>query len=363
MSSTVWWPSISMSPAARSVEVEHAVARERVEHVGQERDRRLDRPRAGAVEAEVDLDLRLLRVPLDRGGARHASLYQVGCDRTNDRHGHAHRGTFAQVLVLVAPVTLAAGVEGTRRSRATKPVVKKTPPPSPKKETEEDREEKRAPGRAGDRPRGQRVPADRAQGGQRARASSSRAIGTDAVVCAIDTDESRLLGPVACWKVDLASGALTYREPAPIPGRGLAVKLDGKCARGYCLPAGREAEGHDRAHGVERRRLEGRGARRRRRPPVRRRRQGARVQLLDPRRQGRDQRPDRDPLGRRRAVRRGHRRGAVLGGVGVQGRRHADRRDRGARQQGRQAAVDATAARSRSSTRPASASPSRGCRR
>jgi hypothetical protein len=33
---------------------------------------------------------------------------------------------------------------------------------------------------------------------------------------------------------------MTYREPAPLPGRGFPVRLDGendRCARGYCVPA------------------------------------------------------------------------------------------------------------------------------
>jgi hypothetical protein len=60
--------------------------------------------------------------------------------------------------------------------------------------------------------------------------------GTDALVCAFDMNPGRLLGPVGCWKVNLASGALTYTDPTPLPGRGFAVKLDDHCARGYCLP-------------------------------------------------------------------------------------------------------------------------------
>ncbi len=67
------------------------------------------------------------------------------------------------------------------------------------------------------------------------------AVGKDAIVCAIDQDPERLLGPVGCWKVDLSSGKLEYKEPAPLPGRGFSVKLDGSCARGYCLPSAPES--------------------------------------------------------------------------------------------------------------------------
>jgi predicted small lipoprotein YifL len=62
------------------------------------------------------------------------------------------------------------------------------------------------------------------------------AVGIDAVVCAVDTDPSRLLGPVGCWKVDLKSGALAYYPPAPLPNRGFDALFDDNCVRGYCLP-------------------------------------------------------------------------------------------------------------------------------
>jgi hypothetical protein len=60
-----------------------------------------------------------------------------------------------------------------------------------------------------------------------------------AIVCAFDQERTRLLGPVACWKVELGGatpGTLTYQPAAPLPGRGLAVMFDDRCARGYCLP-------------------------------------------------------------------------------------------------------------------------------
>ena len=65
------------------------------------------------------------------------------------------------------------------------------------------------------------------------------AIGSSAVVCAIDQNPARLLGPVACWTVQISGenpGAITYTEPVPLPGRGMPVTLDGRCARSYCLP-------------------------------------------------------------------------------------------------------------------------------
>lgn len=43
--------------------------------------------------------------------------------------------------------------------------------------------------------------------------------------------------PLACWDLDLATGAMTSRAAAPLPGRGYAVAFDRDCADGYCLPS------------------------------------------------------------------------------------------------------------------------------
>ena len=64
---------IDVDVAARvELEIVQAVARERVEHVREERQLRVDRPRARAVQIERDLDLRFGRVALD-GDASHRS--------------------------------------------------------------------------------------------------------------------------------------------------------------------------------------------------------------------------------------------------------------------------------------------------
>jgi hypothetical protein len=62
------------------------------------------------------------------------------------------------------------------------------------------------------------------------------ASGSEAILCAIDEDQSRLLGPVGCWKINLASGELEYKGTDLPPGRGVWEKLDEGCVRGYCLP-------------------------------------------------------------------------------------------------------------------------------
>jgi hypothetical protein len=114
-------------------------------------------------------------------------------------------------------------------------VVKPPPPPA---ETEEDRERKRhadalliVPDKSSCLPAELRSPT--------APRLELAAIGSAAVVCAIDQDRTRLLGPIACWSVAVSGanpGALTYQDATPLPGRGVTVMLDDHCARGFCLP-------------------------------------------------------------------------------------------------------------------------------
>ncbi|MEO7730145.1 MAG: hypothetical protein ABIY55_04175 [Kofleriaceae bacterium] len=112
----------------------------------------------------------------------------------------------------------------------------KPPPAAP--ETEEDREKKRHAAALAIVPDGSAcLPAELRKPG--APKLELAAIGSDAVVCAIDQDRARLLGPVGCWTIEVTGahpGALNYQPAAPLPGRGLAVTLDDRCARGYCLP-------------------------------------------------------------------------------------------------------------------------------
>jgi hypothetical protein len=70
---------------------------------------------------------------------------------------------------------------------------------------------------------------------------------SDALVCAVDKDKSRLLGTVGCWKVDLASGALEYKDMSALPGGNVDVKLEDHCARGFCVPKDAQVSG-DVAH-------------------------------------------------------------------------------------------------------------------
>ncbi len=136
---------------------------------------------------------------------------------------------------VVVPLTLVACGGGSKPKPSKPAVVKKTPPPVKAADTEGDRERKRlaaahaiVPDGASCLPTGLKE--------NTAPRLELAALGSDAIVCAIDTDETRLLGPVACWKVDLASGALSYQPAAVLPGRGISVLLDDRCARGFCLP-------------------------------------------------------------------------------------------------------------------------------
>ena len=109
--------------------------------------------------------------------------------------------------------------------------VKPAPPPV---ETEEDREKKRRDAASAIVPLNSNcLPASVKEASVHL---DLAAIGTDAVICATDTERMRLLGLIGCWRVDLGSGALASMPGLTMPGRGHDVKLDDHCARGFCLP-------------------------------------------------------------------------------------------------------------------------------
>ncbi|HET7501125.1 MAG TPA: hypothetical protein VFK02_08985 [Kofleriaceae bacterium] len=151
-----------------------------------------------------------------------------------------HPATIARVLALVlAPVLVPVAISacGGGKNNATP----KTPPkaelkaPPPPPETEEDRERKRHAEAVSIIPEGSSCLPQELKSSNAPRLELA-AIGSDAVVCAIDQDRTRLLGPVGCWNIDVRTGGLTYQPPAPLPGRGLSVLFDDRCARGFCLP-------------------------------------------------------------------------------------------------------------------------------
>ncbi|MBS1121366.1 MAG: hypothetical protein H6Q90_3594 [Deltaproteobacteria bacterium] len=142
-----------------------------------------------------------------------------------------HAGVIVRVLLPVA--LLACGGDGKKTPK--KPSGKGDAKANAKAETPADREAKRHAAALALIPEGTScLPAALKE--PNAPQLELAAIGSDAIVCAHDTDRLRLLGLIACWKIDLASGDLTYQAATPQPGRSFAVKLEGGCARDYCLP-------------------------------------------------------------------------------------------------------------------------------
>lgn len=144
----------------------------------------------------------------------------------------------ATIVRILAPIALLACGGGGKTSATTTTSPTADLKPAPAAETEADRENKRHAEAIAVIPDGSAcLPAELKN--PTAPRLELAAIGPDPVVCAIDQDRTRLLGPVACWKVEVAgpqAGALTYQAGAPLPGRGLSVMFDDRCARGYCLP-------------------------------------------------------------------------------------------------------------------------------
>jgi hypothetical protein len=142
-------------------------------------------------------------------------------------------------LVALACVGLAMAAcgGGSDKKKPTKPRTgNKTKPDKPKPETESDREAKRLAIAHEIVPDGSNCLTAELRPAELAPTLEIGAIDGKPVMCAIDTDESRLIGPVACWDIDPKAEKLTYRAPTPLPGRGFPVRLDDRCARGYCLP-------------------------------------------------------------------------------------------------------------------------------
>jgi hypothetical protein len=147
-----------------------------------------------------------------------------------------HPATFARFVTLLALVACGGGSKPPAPAKP-EPVVEVKPPPR-QPETEEDRENKRHAEAIAIVPEGKTCLPAQLKNPTAPRLELA-AIKSDAVVCAIDQDRTRLLGPVACWTVAVsgdAPGSLTYQAPTSLPGRGLAVMLDDRCARGFCLP-------------------------------------------------------------------------------------------------------------------------------
>lgn len=131
-------------------------------------------------------------------------------------------------------VSALVGCGGGEKKPPAKPEVKEPEVKAPPPETEEDREQKRRSAAHAIVPEGSNcLPAAFKTNAPQLQIAAA---GSAPILCAVDRDQQRLLGVIACWTVSIADGTLTYAEPKPLPGRGVPVKLDNNCARGFCLP-------------------------------------------------------------------------------------------------------------------------------
>ncbi len=124
---------------------------------------------------------------------------------------------------------------GGNKKTVVEPVAKPVAKPAPPPETEADREAKRHAAALEIAPEGSTClpTALKDDGAPKLELAS---VNGEAVVCAIDTNPTRLLGVVGCWTVDPTKATVTYRTPAPLPGYSVDVSIDDGCARGFCLP-------------------------------------------------------------------------------------------------------------------------------
>lgn len=135
----------------------------------------------------------------------------------------------------VGSLVMLAACGGGDNKPVKKPIVKTDPVKTTPVESEQDREAKRKAAALAIVPDGSTCfpPSLRDVSAPRLELA---AVNKEAVICATDVDPSRLLGPVACWKINIGDGSLIYQPAAVLPGRNVTVKLDDRCARGYCIP-------------------------------------------------------------------------------------------------------------------------------
>lgn len=138
------------------------------------------------------------------------------------------------IVCLLLPLAV-LGCGGGDKKPVKKPIVKDDKPKGPPPETEQDREAKRKAAALAIVPDGSSCFPPSLKEANAPRLELA-AVNKEAMICATDVDRTRLLGPVACWKIGIGDGSLVYQPAAPLPGRNITVKLDDRCARGYCIP-------------------------------------------------------------------------------------------------------------------------------
>ncbi|HEX7703446.1 MAG TPA: hypothetical protein VF403_22050 [Kofleriaceae bacterium] len=143
------------------------------------------------------------------------------------------RSLAASLILLVA-----CGGGGDKKVKKPKPKHEDVEQPAP--ESEASRESKRKAARLAIVPAGSNcLPTSLKEQG--APQLELAGVGADAILCAVDSDPTRLLGEVGCWKVDLknmgpGSVPLLYQDAVPQPGHDIAAKVVDGCARGFCSP-------------------------------------------------------------------------------------------------------------------------------
>lgn len=151
---------------------------------------------------------------------------------------------FAWISALVVGASLAACGGGSSKKDSNKPVATKTTkkkkPATAKKETEEDRAKKREAAAEGLVPSGSTCLPPAMKDPSSNLSLELGAVGSEAIVCAIDHDADRLLGAAGCWTIDLAGSGLAFRDRNAIPGRGYHAAVNDHCVRGYCVPKDQE---------------------------------------------------------------------------------------------------------------------------
>src|ERR1043165_5291974 len=230
MSSTVWWPSISMSPAAvtaRSNTPCRANASSMWERNGSG---------VWIVRCPVPSSSRstLICVSLVFRSSLTRRATDVPRNLVSAPSQSYNDGMRGYVLVGCTMALLACGGGGEKKVKKPKPKPD-VEEPGEKAETAEDRAKKRHDEAVKIVAEGTKcLPTSlKEEGAPRLELAAS---GSEAILCAVDEDQSRLLGPVGCWKINLATAELDYKGTDLPPGRGVWEKLDEGGVRAYCLP-------------------------------------------------------------------------------------------------------------------------------
>ena len=229
-------------------QIKYAVPRKRIEHVRQKRHWRIDRTRTHPIDRQLQGDLGFGGVALYFRSTRHATLYQLRTDRTTIDMA-AKRfflALFAVACACGGSTTTTGTAQPPGSMEAGKPPSK--PDSSPQPEREPTRE---AGGLSIVSPGSSCLPKKIKE--DRSLKLELASVGKDPILCVLDTDKSRLAGPIGCWKVDLLkmganSVPIVYRPAAPLPNHNIDAAVVDRCAREFCVPDGAKLPDGSVAH-------------------------------------------------------------------------------------------------------------------